>query len=90
MGQAAPDLHVKSKLHGGAFSIGGGNAGQEVSWQLTGIRQDAWADAHRIPVEEQKPAAERGLYLHPVEHGQAAAKGIDAVRDAAMKPRAGK
>jgi len=90
MGQAAPDLHVKSKLHGGAFSIGGGNAGQEVSWQLTGIRQDAWADAHRIPVEEQKPAAERGLFLHPTEHGQAAAKGIDEVHNAAMKARAKK
>ena len=90
MGQAAPDLHVKSKLHGGAFSIGGGNAGQEVSWQLTGIRQDAWANAHRIPVEEEKPAAERGLFLHPTEHGQAAAKGIDEVHNAAMKARAKK
>ena len=47
---------------------------------------DAWADAHRIPVEEEKPTAERGLYLHPTEHGQPAAKGIDAVRNAAMKP----
>jgi hypothetical protein len=90
MGQAAPELHVKSKLHGGAFSIGGGNSGQEVSWQLTGIRQDAWANAHRIPVEEEKPAGERGLYLHPTEHGQAAAKGIDAVRNAAVKPHVGK
>jgi len=42
----------------------------EVSWQVTGIRQDAWANAHRIPVEEQKPEAERGFYLHPELHGQ--------------------
>jgi len=40
--------------------------------------------------KEEKPAAERGLYLHPTEHGQPAAKGIDAVRHAAMKPHAGK
>jgi hypothetical protein len=89
VGQFSP-LYVKTKLQNGAFSISGGKAGQEVYWQLTGIRKDAWADAHRIPVEEEKPTAERGLYLHPTEHGQPAAKGIDAVRHAAMKPHAGK
>jgi hypothetical protein len=85
VGQFSP-LYVKTKVQDGAFSIAGGKAGQEVYWQLTGIRQDAWADAHRIPVEEDKPADERGLYLHPTENGQPAAKGIDAVHDAAMKP----
>jgi hypothetical protein len=89
LGQAAPDLHVKSKLHNGAFSIGGGTPGQEISWQLTGIRQDAWANANRIPVEEEKAADERGLYLHPTVHGQPAARGIDAVRNAALKPHLG-
>ena len=29
------------------------------------IRQDAWANAHRIPVETQKSASEAGHYLHP-------------------------
>ncbi len=51
--------------------------GVTVSWQVTGIRKDAWAEKHRIPVEEDKPAAERGRYLHPVEHGQAEEKGFD-------------
>ena len=36
----------------------------KVSWQVTGIRQDAFANANRIPVEEDKPARERGKYLH--------------------------
>jgi len=90
IGQAAPDLHVKSEVKANVFSIAGGGSGQKVSWQLTGIRKDAWADAHRIPVEEEKPATERGLYLHPTEHGQAAAKGIDSVRNAAMKPHPAK
>jgi len=84
MGSFSP-VYVKSKLHNGAFSIGGGTPGQEISWQLTGIRQDAWANANRIPVEEEKPTDERGLYLHPTVHGQPAAKGIEAVRNAAMK-----
>lgn len=47
------------------FKIAGGRAGQKVSWQVTGIRQDVWANAHRIPVEEPKSEEERGTYLHP-------------------------
>jgi hypothetical protein len=83
-------LYVKSKVKANVFSIGGGKAAQEVYWQLTGIRQDVWANAHRIPVEEEKPAAERGLYLHPTEHGKPVAQGIDEVRHAAVRPHAGK
>jgi hypothetical protein len=37
----------------------------KVSWQVTGIRQDPFANANRIPVEQDKPAALRGTYLHP-------------------------
>ncbi|MBK9233862.1 MAG: hypothetical protein WBE17_16820 [Anaerolineae bacterium] len=36
---------------------------------------------HRIPVEEAKPAGERGLYLHPVELGQPAELGLDYQRN---------
>ena len=43
---------------------------------MTGIRQDAYAKAHPIVVEEDKQLAERGRYLHPVEHGQPAAMAI--------------
>ena len=43
-----------------------------VSWQVTGIRQDRWANAHRIPIEEPKSALERGRYLHPELYGQPA------------------
>jgi hypothetical protein len=37
----------------------------KVSWQVTGIRKDPWANAHRIQVEEDKPAKERGYYTYP-------------------------
>ena len=57
--------HVAAKVSGNRFKIAGGSAGGEVSWQVTGIRQDAWANAHRIAVEADKPASERGHYLHP-------------------------
>lgn len=52
----------------------------KVSWQVTGIRQDAWANAHRIPVEEDKPEKERDYYLHPELYGQPAEKSIEWAR----------
>lgn len=49
----------------------------EVSWQVTGIRQDAWANAHRIPVEEDKPPEETNFYLHPELYGQPEEMGME-------------
>ena len=43
----------------------GRRPGAKVSWQVTGIRQDPWANAHRIPVEEFKPVRERGSTWRP-------------------------
>ena len=71
--------YVKSKVKGNAFSIGGGNAGQEVCWQLTGIRQDPYARAHPLAVEAAKTGTERGRYLHPEVYGKPASSGIDAL-----------
>ncbi len=43
---------------------------------------DAFANAHRIPVEEDKPAEERGLYLHPEALDQPKTLGLDYQRHA--------
>jgi hypothetical protein len=59
------------------FKIAGGTSGMKVSWQVTGIRKDPWANANRIRVEEDKPDKERGYYLHPDLYGQAEEKGIN-------------
>src|SRR5262249_40919042 len=40
-------------------------------------RQDAYANAHRIPVEEDKPASERGYYLHPEAFQQPEEKALE-------------
>jgi trimeric autotransporter adhesin len=37
----------------------------KVSWQVTGIRHDAYVDAHRIQVKVEKPPQEHGHYLRP-------------------------
>jgi len=49
----------------------------KVSWQVTGIRNDHWANAHRVQVEEDKPDKERGRYIYPDLYGQSADKGIN-------------
>lgn len=59
------------------FTIRTSRPNLEVSWQVTGIRQDAWARANRIPTEVDKPAAERGKYLHPEAHGKPRELGSD-------------
>jgi hypothetical protein len=70
-------LYVKSKVAGGSFTIAGGTSGQEVYWQLTGIRRDPFAEAHRIVAEEVKSEAEQGKYYHPELYGQPASRGLN-------------
>jgi hypothetical protein len=76
IGAPGPNLYIAEKIHNNNFKIAGGQPGMEVSWQVTGIRQDAWANAHRIPVEESKPVRERGFYLHPELFGASEEKSI--------------
>jgi trimeric autotransporter adhesin len=58
IGGYAP-VYVAREIKGNSFRIAGGVAGLKVSWQVTGIRHDAYANEHRIPVESEKPASER-------------------------------
>jgi hypothetical protein len=65
-----------NKNNNSRFKVAGGVSGMKVSWQVTGIRKDPWANANRIEVEEDKPAKERGYYLHPDLYSQPEEKGI--------------
>lgn len=87
IGAPAPNLHVKTELKGGRFVIGGANPSQRISWQVTGIRQDAYANANRLFVENDKQKHEKGLYKHPEAHGQPAEKSIRAARFQRSKQR---
>jgi hypothetical protein len=64
VGQFAQAI-VAKKVDHNRFVIRTSKPNVEVSWQVTGIRQDAYANAHRIEVEEDKPQQEQGHYLHP-------------------------
>jgi hypothetical protein len=63
IGQAAP-VFISQEVKESRFRIGGGSPGLKVSWQITGIRHDAFAAAHPIRVEEKKPQNERGHFLY--------------------------
>jgi hypothetical protein len=55
---------VSEEIKGNEFAIRTDVPRVKVCWQVTGVRGDAWAEAHRVPVVEDKPQAERGRYLH--------------------------
>ena len=68
IGGFAP-IFIAERVSGRQFEIAGGKPGMEITWQITGIRKDRWAEANRIQVEEDKPAGEIGSYLHPELYG---------------------
>jgi hypothetical protein len=76
IGEAAPDLHIAKEVTENSFEIAGGHTGLKVCWQVTGTRQDPWANANRIEVEEDKAEGERGYYLHPDLYDQPEEQGI--------------
>ncbi|MBN2104222.1 hypothetical protein JW835_09310 [bacterium] len=75
IGGFAP-VYIAEKISGNCFKIAGGQPGMEISWQVTGIRQDAYANAHPIQIEVEKEGNERGKYIHPEEHGVSEMLGI--------------
>jgi hypothetical protein len=56
-------------IEGNHVRIVSDQPGVAVAWQVSGVRQDAWARRHPLIVEEPKPDGERGSYLHPEAFG---------------------
>jgi len=76
IGGFAP-VYIAQEITGNRFKVAGGSPGMKVSWQVTGIRHDPFAEAHRIQVEVEKTGKERGRYIHPKEYGVSETLGID-------------
>jgi hypothetical protein len=81
IGGFAP-VYIASEIEDNRFQIAGGLPGLKVSWQVTGIRHDPYADMYRIPVEEDKPAEERGTYRCPECYGLPEALDMSDARSA--------
>ena len=62
------------------FKIATNASRVKVSWQITAVRQDAYAKAHPLVVEQEKPAKEKGFYQHPELYGQPAEKQTEWAR----------
>lgn len=86
VGQFAQAI-VLRKIKDNRFVIKTDKPRVEVSWQVTGIRQDAYAEANRIQVEEEKTGQERGAYLNPEAFGQPPEKGVMRARHLAATPQ---
>ncbi len=86
IGQFAQAI-VAEKINGNQFRIKTNAANVEVSWQVTGVRHDAYANKHRIPVEEAKPETERGYYIHAEAFGQSEERSLNFVRNPEMMMR---
>jgi hypothetical protein len=76
IGRAQPSLYIADEVQDLTFRIAGGKPHARVSWQVTGIRKDPFAMAHRVVPEVEKEAEAKGYYVHPGEYRQPAEKDI--------------
>jgi hypothetical protein len=70
---------IFKKINNNRFTIKTDKPNIEVSWQVTGIRHDPFAEKNRIPNAVDKPANEKGYYLHPEALGLPAALSVSAI-----------
>ena len=64
IGQFAQAI-IGAEIQSGQFTIRTSAPNVKVSWQVTGVRQDAYAKAHPLVVEEEKPAHMQGSIFTP-------------------------
>ena len=76
LGQFAQAI-VKEKINGNKFIIQTNIPNVEVSWQVTGIRNDPYAQKNRIVPVQEKDGALKGKYLHPKAYDKSDAEGIN-------------
>jgi len=77
IGAPGPNLYIASEIAGNSFRIAGGVPGSKVSWQVTGVRQDRYAEENRIAVEVPKTGHEVGRYAHPEAYGLPSTMSVD-------------
>ena len=63
-------VYVSKEISGNQFEIKSDKPNVKVSWQVTGVRHDAWANAHRVVAEEDKEPFNKGKYLNAKEFGK--------------------
>ena len=64
LGQFAQAI-IGREIENHQFTIRSSEPSVKVSWKITAVRQDAFAKAHPLVVEDEKSSKERGTYLDP-------------------------
>jgi len=67
---------VYEEIQGNHFKIKTDKPNVKVSWQVTGVREDAWAEKNRIKPVQEKKGVEKGKYLHPEAHSRSEDEGL--------------
>jgi len=83
IGQFAQAI-VAREIENNRFEIRTSAPNVKVSWQVTGVRQDAYAKAHPLVVEQEKEVRLRGFYIHPELYGAPEEKQIEWARHPEM------
>jgi hypothetical protein len=81
MGKNFAQALVYDEIKNNRFVIKTDKPSVKVSWQVTGVRNDAYAQKFRIVPEVNKTADEKGKYLTPELFGQAKDKTIGLVKE---------
>ena len=79
IGQFAQAI-VEREIQNQEFTIRTSAPNVKVSWQVTAVRQDAFAKAHPMIVEQEKEDRLKGFYIHPELYGQPDQKQIEWAR----------
>ncbi len=66
----ATETRVWDEIAHNRFTIRTSRPQVRVSWEVTGIRHDRFANAHRIQAVVPKAKADRGKYLYPRGYGK--------------------
>ncbi len=66
---------ISKEVASNKFEIATSTPNVKVSWQVTGVRHDAYANQNRIPNTVEKPAKNKGTYIHPKAFNQPVSKG---------------
>jgi hypothetical protein len=75
-GQSQTHVTVSGQVTGNRLEIRTEPGGLTVHWLVTGVRQDPWANEHRIVAETAKPEPEVERFLHPELYGAPPDRGL--------------
>jgi hypothetical protein len=75
IGQFAQAI-IGDEIKNNQFTILTDKPNVKVSWQVTGVRNDKFAQQHPIVAEVEKTGSEKGKYLYPELYGESKEKGI--------------